>query len=93
MIMLIVVSAQFPDIYQLAFNSRNEMEQWISALNTAQKLAQKFVRLADRKLFVKGNNQSQEENGDEESEEEKYINQLTKWQDELDSIFRTYFEK
>lgn len=41
--MLVVVALQqTPDMYQLSFSSRNEMEQWISALTTAQKLAPKY---------------------------------------------------
>lgn len=42
MIMLIVVAMQqTPDMYQLKFSNRNEMEQWLVALNTAQKSAPK----------------------------------------------------
>lgn len=42
MLMLIVVAQETPDMYQLAFSTRNEMENWITALNTAQKNAPKF---------------------------------------------------
>lgn len=45
--------------------------------------------MAKQKLFVKGSNQTPTENDEEETEEEKYNNQLTKWQDKLDSIFLT----
>ncbi|KAI6203445.1 DH domain-containing protein [Aphelenchoides besseyi] len=90
---LMLIEPMTPDMCQLKFNNRSDMNQWMQALKDAQAMAPKFVRLSNRKMKIEGKLGQNVDRNTEVSEESKYNEELQKWEDRLDEIFLSRINK
>ncbi|KAI6208009.1 DH domain-containing protein [Aphelenchoides besseyi] len=103
---LMLIEPMTPDMCQLKFNNRSDMNQWMQALKDAQAMAPKFgtskevtfenvilVRLSNRKMNIEGKFGQNVGRNTEVSEETKYNEELQKWEDRLDEIFLSRINK
>ncbi|KAI1725252.1 rhoGEF domain-containing protein [Ditylenchus destructor] len=84
-LMLIVIAKKKPDMYQLYFNNKTEMQQWIQAIKSARLVAPKYVRTAKGDQPIESATRPPDEAAD--PEEMAYDANIQRWQKKLNSIF------
>uniref|UniRef100_A0A914XD82 Uncharacterized protein n=1 Tax=Plectus sambesii TaxID=2011161 RepID=A0A914XD82_9BILA len=83
-VLLIVAPPAKPDMYEIMFNTKQEMKQWQAALSNAHAHAQPVRRIREEiSLPEKGSN------GGVGDEEQQNIAEIAKWMEEMTALFTT----